>query len=214
VLSKQESALRHTLSDSASSPLSPIPITFNMTSVGGASGTGGASSSQLSASSVIGSIYIHQVPIQSTTNPAKVIKKSRLFQFKEDATTTPWHISSPLNLALAIHPLQKFKENLPRFLGNNIITTNEHLVTFSNAFHNIGANDNDTWMRLFVNSFEGKVVADFFYLPPKILSTWEELVYWFKSKSPNEKLREYNSIAYKDGGTIKSFNLRLYKLYN
>ena len=74
-------------------------------------------------------------------------------------------------------------------------------------------------MRLFVNSLEGKVVADFFDLPLKILSTWEELVYWFKStygksKSPTEQLQEYNNITYKDGETIKSFNLHFTKLYN
>jgi hypothetical protein len=92
-------------------------------------------------------------------------------------------------------------------------------VEFSNACHNIGTNDNDTCMRLFVNSLEGKVVIDFFDLPPNILSTWEELVYWFKStygksKIPTEQLREYNNIAYKDGETIKSFNLCFTKLYN
>ena len=74
-------------------------------------------------------------------------------------------------------------------------------------------------MCLFVNCLEGKVVIDFFDLPPKILSTWEELVYWSKStygqsKSPAEQLREYNNIAYKDGETIKSFNLHFTKLYN
>jgi hypothetical protein len=99
------------------------------------------------------------------------------------------------------------------------VTTNEHLVAFSNARHNIGANDNDSCMRLFVNSLEGKAVTNFFDLPPKILSTWEDLVYWFKSTSgqskiPTEQLREYNNIAYKDGEIIKSFNLRFTKLYN
>ena len=92
-------------------------------------------------------------------------------------------------------------------------------MEFSNPCHNIGANDNDTCMRLFVNSLEGKAAADFFDLPPNILSTWEELFYWFrstygKSKIPTEKLQEYNNIAYKDGETIKSFNLRFTKLYN
>jgi hypothetical protein len=92
-------------------------------------------------------------------------------------------------------------------------------VEFSNAFHNIGANDNDTCMRLFVNSLEGKAADNFFDLLPKILSTWEELVYWFKStygqsKSRAEQLREYNNITYKDDETIKSFNLRFTKLYN
>jgi hypothetical protein len=88
-------------------------------------------------------------------------------------------VSSPLKLALATRPLLKFKENLPKFPRNNTVNTNEHLVTFSNSFHNIGANDNDTCMHLFVNSLEGKAVADFFDLPPKILYTWEELIYWF-----------------------------------
>jgi hypothetical protein len=79
--------------------------------------------------------------------------------------------------------------------------------------------DNDTCMHLFVNSLEGKAVTDFFDLPPKILSTWEELIYWFKStygqsKIPTEKLWEYNNVTYKDGETIKSFNLHFTKLYN
>jgi hypothetical protein len=190
-----------------------------MASAGGSGGTGGASSSQTSASSVIGSLYSHQVPIQSTTNPAKIIKKYGLFPFEEYATTTPWHVSSPLNLALATRSLPKFKEHIPRFFGNNTVTANEHLVEFSNACHNIGANDNDTSMCPFVNSLEGKAAAYFFNLPPKILSTWEELFYWFKStygqsKSLAKQLWQYNNIAYKDGETIKYFNLRFTKLYN
>jgi hypothetical protein len=110
-------------------------------------------------------------------------------------------VSSPLNLAPPNRPLPKFKKNLPKFSGNNIVSTNKHLVAFLNACHNIVANDNDTCMLLFVNSLEGKVVAEFFELPPKILSTWKELIYWFrstygKSKSPTEKLREcYSKIS-------------------
>ena len=125
----------------------------------------------------VGSLYSHQVPVQSTTNPAKVIKKYGIFHFEEDATTTLWHVSSPLNLTPATRTLPKFKENLPRFSGNNTVNTNEHLVVFSNAYHNIGANDNDTCMCLFVNSLEGKVAVDLFDLLPKIFSTWEELFY-------------------------------------
>jgi hypothetical protein len=95
----------------------------------------------------------------------------------------------------------------------------EHLVAFSNAFHNIGANNNDIGMHLFLNSLQGKSTTYFFDLPPKILSTWEELVYWFKPtygkpKSPTNQLREYNNISYKDGETINYFNLHFTKLYN
>jgi hypothetical protein len=35
-----------------------------------------------------------------------------------------------------------------------------------------------------------------------------------QSKIPAEKLREYNNVTYKDGETIKSFNLHFTKLYN
>jgi hypothetical protein len=133
------------------------------------------------ASSVIGSLYSHQIPFQSTTKPTNLIKKYGFFQFEEDGTTTSWRVSSPLNLAPTTCPLPKFKEHLPRFLANNPITTNKHLVEFYNSYHNIGANDNDTCMRLFVNSLKGKAVTDFFDLPPKIISTWEDLVYWFKT---------------------------------
>jgi hypothetical protein len=210
---------RRTLSDSSSLSFYTSPIIHNMASSGGSSGIGSDSSSQYSSSSVIGSLYSQHIPVQSTTNPTKVIEKYGIFQFEEDTTTTLWHVSSPLNLAPTTRPLPKFKENIPRFSRNNIVTTNKHLMAFSNACHNIGANDNDTWMCLFINSLEGKVAADFFDLPPKILSTWEDLIYWSRStygqsKIPAEKLREYNNMAYKDVETIKSFNLSFTKLYN
>jgi hypothetical protein len=186
VLSTQQSALRRTLSDSSSSFSFPLPIIHKMASSGGSGGTRSASSSQSSALSMIGSLYSHHIPVQSTTNPTKFIKNYVLFHFKEDATTTPWHVSSPLNLAPTTRPLPKFKEHLPRFLGNNTITTNEHLVAFYNACHR--ANDNDTCICLFVNSLEGKAANDFYDLPPKIMSTWEELVYWFKSSYGQSKI--------------------------
>jgi hypothetical protein len=176
VLSAQKSDLRKTLSDSSNSSLFSSSIIHKMAYSGGSGGTGSDPSSQSSSSSVIGSLYNHHIPVQSTTNPSKFIKKYGLFQFEEDATTTSWHVSSPLNLAPATHPLPNFKEHLPKFSGNNTVSTNEHLVAFYNACHNIGANDNDTCMRLFFNSLEGKAETDFFDLPP-ILSTSEELIY-------------------------------------
>jgi hypothetical protein len=79
------------LSDSTSSSFSPLSIVHKMASSGGFSGSGGnggASSSQPSTLSVIGSLYSHLILVQSTTNPTKIIKKYGLFQFEEDVTTT------------------------------------------------------------------------------------------------------------------------------
>jgi hypothetical protein len=76
-------------------------------------------------------------------------------------------ICSPFNLTLSAKSLPKFKDHLPKFLGNDTITTKEHLVAFSNACQNIWENDNDTFIHLFVNSLERKVATYFFDLPPK-----------------------------------------------
>jgi len=65
VLSSQKSTLRRNLSDSSSSSFSPLPIVHKMASSGGSGGTRGASSSQTSTSSVIGSLYSHQFLVQS-----------------------------------------------------------------------------------------------------------------------------------------------------
>jgi hypothetical protein len=83
VLSVQKGTLRRMFSDSTISSLSPLPIIHKMTSSGGSGGTGGASSSHNSTSSVIGILYSHQVPVQSTTNPAKVIKIKDSFSLKK-----------------------------------------------------------------------------------------------------------------------------------
>jgi hypothetical protein len=124
-----------------------------------------------------------------------------------------------LNLTPAANPHPKSKVNFPKFSGNDTISTKEHLIAFYNACHNIVANYNDTCMHLFVNYLEGKVASEFFELSPKVILTWDELTYYFKSTYGQPKklvdfLREYNNIVCNNGETIKSFNLRFIKLYN
>jgi len=84
-------------------------------------------------------------------------------------------VSSPLYLAPSTTPLPKFKDHFPIFFGNGTISVNEHLNSFWNACHNIGTNENDTFMRLFVNYLEGNAIVDCFDLLPKIFTTWGEL---------------------------------------
>jgi hypothetical protein len=85
-------------------------------------------------------MFSHYNHVQSTTNPAKVMQQYSLFQFEEDENTTLWHVSPPLDMAPATTPPLKFKYHLPEFFGNGTISVNEHLVSFSNACHNIGEN--------------------------------------------------------------------------
>jgi hypothetical protein len=79
VFSTQQSSLMINLSDSSSSSCYPSPIIHNMTSSGGSGGTGSASSYQYLSLSMIGSFYSHHIPVQSMTNPTKVIKKYGIF---------------------------------------------------------------------------------------------------------------------------------------
>ncbi len=162
------------------------------------------------------SVYSGYAPQAYPNDLNKMIKKFGIFEFSEDLNTTPWHVPSPLNLAPATAPLPKFKDYLPNFTGNGTCTVEEHLNAFSNACNNIGANTNDVCMRLFVNTLEGKAAANFFDLPPRSFSNWAELFYWFKSQqqSPADWLREYNSMVFNPGETIKAFNFRFTKLYN
>jgi hypothetical protein len=130
-----------------------------------------------------------------------------------------WHVSSPLVLTPTTAPLPNFKDHLSKFFSNGTISVNENLVVFSNTCHNIGANENDICMRLFVNYLEGKVVVNFFELSPKIFMTWDELSCWFKStygqpQSAMDLLKDYNNLVYNKGETIKSFNLCFTNLYN
>jgi hypothetical protein len=79
----------------------------------------------------------HVKKILDTLQREKLYVKLSKCEFGKTALVYLGHISSPLNLTPATCPLPKFKENLPRFLGNNTVTTNEHLVAFSNSCHNI-----------------------------------------------------------------------------
>jgi hypothetical protein len=133
-----------------------------MTSFDGGSGnTSGYTSSQASTSSLIGTMYIHYIIVIYVTDPAKEIKQFGLFKFEEDIDITPWNVSYPLNLAPTTSPLPNLKDNLPKLFANGTILVNEHLISFSKAFHNIGANDNDMCVHLLFNCLEEKLLLIF-----------------------------------------------------
>jgi hypothetical protein len=80
-------------------------------------------------------------------------------------------------------------------------------------------NNNDTCMHLFVNPLNEKVFVNLFDLPPKYFYTWAELCYWFsltngQRQIPSDWIKDYNSLTYPPGDSIKTFNLRFTKLYN
>ncbi len=90
--------------------------------------------------------YVGYILQPDPNDPRRVVKKFSLFEFTKVRNTTLWLVASPLNLAPTDAPLPKFKDYFPKFLANGIQTAEENLVAFSNAFHNIGENENDIYM--------------------------------------------------------------------
>jgi hypothetical protein len=121
-------------------------------------------------------------PVVSTTNPGKVIRKYGLFEFEEDLNNFSWFVPTPLRFAHLVNPLpHKFKNHLPLFHDDGIVTVVEHLRAFSNACIILGVNDNDSCMLLFMNSLQGNAASLFSNLPDGCISTYFELSYWFTS---------------------------------
>ena len=140
------------------------------------------------------------MPHMSIINLAKAIKKYGFFQFEDDLHNTPWHVQSPLNLAPTNESLPKFKYHFPKSSFDKTIPANDDMIAFSSACHNFGAKNNDTCMQLFMNSLQGKIGIDFFELPPKSFSTWEDICCSFKStygksKNPTNILFHYNNVS-------------------
>jgi hypothetical protein len=66
---------------------------------------------------------------------------------------------------------------LPRFNGEDEITTLEHLSTFDYFTDNQGLEHEDVYMRIFVQTFEGEVRTWFKGFPPNSIDSWDALEY-------------------------------------
>lgn len=116
-------------------------------------------------------------------------------------------------------PFPNLKDHLVKFSGNIVTMGNKHLFSFSNDCINIGTNNDDVSICIFINSLEGSVAIKFFELPDIVFLTWDELTYWFKSnfgnvENPVKHLKIFNNITLKKGEAVKAFNLHFRKLYN
>jgi hypothetical protein len=94
---------------------------------------------------------------------------------KEYLTNNPTRyapIKSPRNL-------HNFPDNylklLPKFNGEDEITTLEHLSSFDYFIDNQGLEHEDMYMIIFVQTFEGEVRTWFKGLPPNSIDSWDAL---------------------------------------
>jgi hypothetical protein len=129
-------------------------------------------------SQLMGSMFSGCNHVVSTTNPGKVIRKYGIFEFEEDLNNSPWFVPTPLKFVHPINTLpHKFKNHMPLFHGDRIVTVIEHLHAFSNACIILGVNDNNSCMLLFMNSLQGDATSLISNLPDGCISTYFELSY-------------------------------------
>jgi hypothetical protein len=79
-------------------------------------------------SQLIGSMFSGCSHVFSTTNPRKIIHKYGIFEFEEDLNNFPWFVPNPLKFSHLVNSFpNKFKKNLYLFLGDGVVTIEEHL---------------------------------------------------------------------------------------
>ena len=61
---------------------------------------------------------------------------------------------------------------MPKFTGTEGVTTEEHLESFYSYADNLEINEDDVWMRVFVQSLDGEARKWFRELTPQIYSRY------------------------------------------
>jgi hypothetical protein len=88
-----------------------------------------------------------------------------------DARYAPLVLPQPMNSL----PAGDFLKYMPKFIGEEDITTEEHFSTFYNYADNLNIENEDVWMRVFVQSLDGEVRKWFRGLNPGSIAGIEAL---------------------------------------
>jgi len=72
-------------------------------------------------------------------------------------------------------PARDYQEFMPRFTGAEGLSVEEHLEAFYNDVDNLDINEEDVWMRVFVQSLDREARKWFRNLPPRSIADIEAL---------------------------------------
>jgi ribonuclease HI len=128
---------------------------------------------------------------------------------------------SPLVLPQPINPLPTgdYLKYMPKFTGEEDITAEEHLVAFYSYADNLNIENEDVWMRVFVQSLDGEVRKWFRGLTPGSIVGIEALDNAFLRQWGDKKdfmyyMTEFGSLKRKEGESVSDFSKRFNKMYN
>lgn len=114
---------------------------------------------------------------------------------------------------------QEYLKILPRFVGEDEQTIENHIAVFCNFAENLNDEHLDVFLRLFVQSLDGEARKWFKELPNNSIPTWEEMERLFIQRRGEKRdhgysLTNFNAIKKKPDESVVEFIKRFNKLYN
>jgi hypothetical protein len=131
------------------------------------------------------------------------------------ARYAPLVLPQPLNAL----PTGDYLKYMPKFTGEEDVTAEEHLATFYSYADNLNIENEDVWMRVFVQSLDGEVRKWFRGLTPGSIVGIEALDNAFLRQWGDKKdfmyyMTEFGSLKRKEGESVSDFSKRFNKMYN
>jgi uncharacterized small protein (DUF1192 family) len=128
---------------------------------------------------------------------------------------------APLILPHPMNPLPAgdYLKYMPKFTGEGDITAEEHLAAFYSYADNLNIENEDVWMRVFVQSLDGEVRKWFRGLAPGSIAGIEALDSVFLRQWGDRKdfmyyMTEFGSLKKMEGESVSDFSKRFNKMYN
>jgi ribonuclease HI len=128
---------------------------------------------------------------------------------------------APLILPQPLNPLPAgdYLKYMPKFSGEGDVTAEEHLAAFYSYADNLNIENEDVWMRVFVQSLDGEVRKWFRGLAPGSIAGIEALDNVFLRQWGDRKdyiyyMTEFGSLKKQEGESVSDFSKRFNKMYN
>jgi ribonuclease HI len=128
---------------------------------------------------------------------------------------------APLILPHPMNPLPAgdYLKYMPKFTGEGDITAEEHLAAFYSYADNLNIENEDVWMRVFIQSLDGEVRKWFRGLAPGSIAGIEALDNVFLRQWGDRKdfmyyMTEFGSLKKMEGESVSDFSKRFNKMYN
>jgi hypothetical protein len=131
------------------------------------------------------------------------------------ARYAPLILPQPMNAL----PVGDYLKYMPKFTGEEDITAEEHLASFYSYADNLNIENEDVWMRVFVQSLDGEARKWFRGLTPGSIVGIEALDdaflrHWGDKKDFLYYITEFGSLKRKEGESVSDFSKRFNKMYN